>query len=611
MSPLRQRPSRPRLVAWAAPLAVLAGMVCAPAARAVEPGILAGTLSGIVANTTGVPQMGATVLLYNRFDRMVARAITNDRGNFSFFSLPADTYSLRVQLPSFVPAVKRNIAIQAGMRSFLSINLATIFSTVELIYVAPSQAAIMSEDWKWVLRGSGATRPVLRIIAGEIDISDPGRRRQSAAMFSGTQGIVRVSAGDGGASTAAGSQTDLGTAFALATSVFGSNRVQFSGNLGYASAAGIPAAGFSTSYQRQAGAEAFGPEVSLTMRQIFLPSRTGAALGLGQSSGLPALRSMSLTLSDQQEISEGLTVEYGATLESVSFLERLNVLSPFARLRWGSDNDGAFEIGYSNGAPPMELLNHAAAPEADLQHSLSTLSLFPRISLSGGAARVQRTENIEAGYRRRFGSRTVAGSVFREGVSNAALTMASPAGFFGGADLLPDLASNSSVFNIGGYRRMGYVASISQQVGEDLTATVGYQYTGALAPGAMAQAGDAASLRSTLHHTQRGSTFVRITGRAPATGTYFSSSYQFADYGVLTPVHLSLTQRATFEPGFNLYLRQPIPGVPGMFSGRLEATAELRNLLAQGYVPIYSPDGRQVLLIQSPRSLRGGLSFIF
>jgi hypothetical protein len=40
-------------------------------------------------------------------------------------------------------------------------------------------------------------------------------------------------------------------------------------------------------------------------------------------------------------------------------------------------------------------------------------------------------------------------------------------------------------------------------------------------------------------------------------------------------------------------------------------TAEARNLMAQGYLPITTPDGRRLWLVQFPRSLRGGLSFIF
>ena len=40
-------------------------------------------------------------------------------------------------------------------------------------------------------------------------------------------------------------------------------------------------------------------------------------------------------------------------------------------------------------------------------------------------------------------------------------------------------------------------------------------------------------------------------------------------------------------------------------------TAELRNLLAQGYIPVATPDGRQMWLVQLPRAVRGGVSFIF
>ena len=41
----------------------------------------------------------------------------------------------------------------------------------------------------------------------------------------------------------------------------------------------------------------------------------------------------------------------------------------------------------------------------------------------------------------------------------------------------------------------------------------------------------------------------------------------------------------------------------------LELTADLRNLLAQGYVPAGS--GGQLLIVQSPRAIRGGLNLTF
>ena len=61
---------------------------------------------------------------------------------------------------------------------------------------------------------------------------------------------------------------------------------------------------------------------------------------------------------------------------------------------------------------------------------------------------------------------------------------------------------------------------------------------------------------------------------------------------------------------FNLFVRQPIPHVRFM-PGRMEALIDLRNLLAQGYVPVIGPDGNTVYLVQSARSVRGGVAFTF
>jgi hypothetical protein len=103
---------------------------------------------------------------------------------------------------------------------------------------------------------------------------------------------------------------------------------------------------------------------------------------------------------------------------------------------------------------------------------------------------------------------------------------------------------------------------------------------------------------------------LRVAATVPASGTQFVSGYQWSDSKALTPGHRYLTQRLGHHQGFNLQVRQPIGSVPGL-PGRLEANAELRNLLAQGYLPVTLPDGKRMLFIHSPRSLRGGLSFIF
>ncbi len=595
-------------------VAVALGVVStalAPPVGAVEPKNMSGVLSGRVTDSAGIPQMGAAVFLFNRYERMVARVLTNDRGSFLFDSLVPDNYSMRVSLASFVPALKRNITIQPGMRSFLAINLTSVLSSIELIYTAPGQRAFMSEDWKWVLRTAAATRPILRMLPG-VDISDPASRvHLSSGVFSGTKGLLRLSSGDSGSLGAAGSQTDLGTAFALATSIYGANQVSVSGNLGYASHSGTSTAGFSTSFTRDRGVDGHSPEVNVTMRQIFLPSRIGASLTAGSGGNTPALQTLTATFVDRRQLTDSLELEYGASMESVSFLNRLNYLSPFGRVRWGSEEDGALEFAFSSGAPATELLQTATLDDAELQHNLLTLSLFPRVSLRDGQAMVQRTENFETGYRRKVGSRTLSVSAYRERVSNAALNASGGTGVFAGNDLMPDLASKTSVFNAGRFARMGYAASMTQQLGDDLTAGVTYGYAGTLDAGDQRLVSmNANELRGKLNGKMRQSVTARVAGRARGTGTRYVATYQFTDYSVLHPVHLSLTQRSTVEPGLNLYLRQPIPRV-GLLPGRLEATAELRNLLAQGYLPISTPDGQRLILIQSPRAVRGGVSLIF
>jgi hypothetical protein len=103
---------------------------------------------------------------------------------------------------------------------------------------------------------------------------------------------------------------------------------------------------------------------------------------------------------------------------------------------------------------------------------------------------------------------------------------------------------------------------------------------------------------------------TRVTTVAPWTGTRVATSFQWTDYRALSPTHLFLTQGFQPELGLNVQIRQPIP-VVSIWSARLEASAELRNLLAQGYVPVSTFDGRKLFLIQNPRAVRGGLSFIF
>ncbi|MDQ2944928.1 MAG: carboxypeptidase-like regulatory domain-containing protein, partial [Acidobacteriota bacterium] len=223
---------------------------------------LTGSIAGFVRDNGGIPQMGATVVLFNRYEHIVQRGLTNDKGVFGFDALLPDFYSVHVNLASFVPAMKQKIAVQPGMQSLLYINMASLFSSIELVYAAPGQGALMSDDWRWTLKTATATRPVLRVLPGT-SLSNPDERQKiSGAIFSDTRGMLKVSGGDAGSSGDFSTQSDLGTAFALATSLFGRNELQFSGNVGHTARVGLLATSFRTSYSR----EGAGPELAVTMR---------------------------------------------------------------------------------------------------------------------------------------------------------------------------------------------------------------------------------------------------------------------------------------------------------------------------------------------------------
>ena len=564
-----------------------------------------GTVLGVVADAAGGAQMGATVWLLNRYDRPIVRTITNERGQFGFDQVLPDIYSIKVTLASFVPAMKSNIQVQAGRASFLNIHLASLLSSVELFTSAPGAAKLMSEEWKWVLRGSSATRPVLRLLPG-YDISRPGPVRESS-IFSDTRGLVKLSAGE---SEGNSNQQDLGTAFAMATSVFGSNHLGVSGNVGYSPVNGTPIAGFLTSFRRGSGdAALMNPEVKLTMRQVFLPARAGA--GILSGSHTPMLRTVSLSVAEKKQVTDELLVEYGFSLDSVTFIERLNYVSPYARASYDLGSLGAVEFGFSSGAPPADLLNQREERHSDLSQNLATLGMFPRLTLAGGTVQRQRTENYELGYHKVLGSRSVALALYRETVRNGALTMAGADGLLSTSDLLPDFNSNSSVFNIGGFKRTGYSGTVTEKINDSLSASITVGRGGVLRTEQRELAiVDPREIRAALRRAQQLYITIRMNGTIPVSGTKLAASYQWTDYRSLTPGHMYLTQRTYPEAGLNLSLRQPVPGLFGM-AGRMEIHAEARNILAQGYLPLDTPLGRRMLLIHTPRALRGGLSFFF
>ena len=127
-----------------------------------------GTISGYVRGGTGIPQMGAVVEVLGAAAQSL-KVFTDENGFYSAAGLLPGIYNLKVSAPAFLPALREHVGLHAGGNAIVNVTLNTLF---EAIQIAPVRNSVEDDDWKWVLRSSMATRPVLRVLP-HVDISDP------------------------------------------------------------------------------------------------------------------------------------------------------------------------------------------------------------------------------------------------------------------------------------------------------------------------------------------------------------------------------------------------------------------------------------------------------
>ncbi len=561
--------------------------------------------------------MGAAVYLYNRYDQLVAQVFTNEGGKFAFGGLPPDIYSIRVNLASFLPARRNNIAVTPGSENLLHVNLGTIFSGVDIAPPSAVPGALMSDEWKWVLRTSSATRPVLRF--APVSSSGPNNANHHlSATFTETTGLVKLSAGDSGPVAGAGSQ-DLGTAFAVATRMNGDSSVRLSGNVAYIANSGLPIAAFRSTYSRDQDGQS-GPQYAVTVHQIYFPGLgPGGNQGAGYSpsggdSG-PVLRTVTAGVADKLQVNDAFLIEYGGHFDSVSYVDSQARLTSYVRGTYRLDDQGAFRVAYSSGTTPSELLsrdaglNNGETGSPELNQDLAALAMLPSISRAAGRTRMERARNLEAGYQYAQGARKYYLSAYAQAVSDGAFNMTAPPNASIRADLLPALDGNYYVFDIGSYQRAGYSVAMTQALGDHVEFTLAGGSGGGLASNPLATGNSASDLRAEIRTSQRYFAMVRASAVLPGIGMRIAAGYGYSGQGAMMPTHYSLTSPVDQQQGLNIAVHQPLPRFIG-FRGRLEATGELRNALAEGYLPVTAA-GHGGVLTDAPRSLRGGLSFIF
>lgn len=571
-------------VGLAALLATSLASLTSPALAAERPG----EISGYVRNASGIPQMGAAVEILGVATHTLT-VFTDGSGFYSATDLIPGFYTLKVSAPSFLPALRERVGLHPGASLNVNVTLNTLLGAMQL---GPVRATPDDDDWKWTLR-SVANRPVLRILddpnsavpdfnatVADAESPDGPQRRE----LTGTLSFLAGSDAEG-----YGSGSDMSTGFTLERSVFSASRVGLSGNVGYGD--NSPAAVLRTSYSRALpdGSEA---SVALTMRR-FAPSDPNLHNA--------ALQAMALSAGDQFSVGDLLEFKFGSELQTIQFLGRVTAFRPYGAADLHLSPNTVLAYGYATSLPDNRSERGFDSAPADLSES------NPRVSMQGFSPKLEHAHHHELNLSRHMGRTSVQAAVYSDRVVDTALTGTGEVTSAGGY-LLPDVYSGTFSYAGKTLDSNGLRLVLQRKLTADLTATLDYAYGGVLdlsRPDVPLQ--DAQQWIGTAH---RQAIAAKLSGTVRRTHTRYIASYRWVNGSALTPVDAFNASAGQAEPFFNVFLRQPLPNF-GFISSHMEALVDVRNLLAQGYVPVLAQDGQTVYLVQSARAVRAGLAFNF
>jgi hypothetical protein len=242
----------------------------------------------------------------------------------------------------------------------------------------------------------------------------------------------------------------------------------------------------------------------------------------------------------------------------------------------------------------------ATAP-ADLSES------GPRMALNGGVPDIERAQHQEVSVSRRFGNNNLQVAYYLDQIHNIVLTGAGDPSSYSD-NVLPDVYSGTFSYTGGGLSTTGTRFIFQRRFSDDLIATVDYSTGGVMTLRTPVSTWQnvASSLTTDRQHSLGG----KVSGRIPGSKTRLVASYKWNSGHVLSAVDEFNASPGQMDPYFSIFIRQPLPSA-GFIPAKMEALVDIRNLLAQGYIPVLGQDGRTVYLVQSARAVRGGLAFTF
>jgi hypothetical protein len=533
-----------------------------------------GAISGYVRDASGTPQMGAVVEIAGSAARTLT-VFTDGAGFYSATDLLPGLYSIKVSAPSFLPSLREKVGLQPGNSVHLNVTLNTLLNAMRVGTLRG--AAADDDDWKWTLR-SVANRPVLRIL------DDPSLPEQQDHNLKASLSFLAGSQAGG-----YGSGSDMSAGFSVERSIFSVNRVGLSGNVGYGET--LPSAVLRAVYSH-ALPDGSGPSVAVTMHR-FSPSDPNLHNA--------ALQALALSAGDDFAVGDVVELRFGSELQTIQFLGHVTAFRPYGSIDVHASPNTVVEYDYATSLPNTRAEKGFDSSPADLSEA------DPRVSMVNFATRLERAHHQELNVSRRLGKSNLQVAVYSDRVANTALIGTGEVTAAGGF-LLPDVSSGTFTYAGDTLNAHGLRVVLERKFSSDLTATLDYACGDVLdlaKPDVQIQ--DAGQWITTQRrHALAG----KFSGTIPLSHTRWIASYRWVNGPALTPVDMFNASPGQSDPFMNLFVRQPIPTL-GFLPAHMEAVIDLRNLLAQGYVPVMGQDGQTVYLVQAARSIRGGVTITF
>ena len=334
------------------------------------------------------------------------------------------------------------------------------------------------------------------------------------------------------------------------------------------------------------------PEIALTMRRLSNPD-----LGLRNAD----LQALALSTSDDINLGDVLELKFGSELQTIQFMGRVTAFRPFGSVAAHLSPDTVLEYRYSTSRPDRRVEKGFESSPTDLSET------DPRVSMSGHSPALERAHHQEVALSHRSGRYSMQAAAYFDRIADPALTgVGEPLSQSG--EVLADPYSGTFTYQGANLNTRGLRMVLERQLLSDISATVDYSFGGALELRGNETSLESARDESTLRY--RHSVTGKLKGGVPGAKTRWIASYGWTSGRTLTPVDMFNESAGQADPFLDFFIRQPLP-VMGALPGHMDVVLEVRNLLAQGYVPVVAQDGRTVYLVQSARAVRGGVAFSF